>query len=187
MTRKPFVHIIHGIHVSEGSVSTPATLTPLLESAGYACFEHDYGYASAFTSRWLNPKRAKKFQPLIIKGDIILAHSNGCDIAVKIVELGAKPAGLVLLQPALDHDTIFPRGDYWINVFYNEHDRVTWLSQFLFGHPYGSVVTIGHTRHDERVRNFNTLKLCERGGHSKHIRHNMCVRRAIVHSMDAGD
>lgn len=178
------IHIIHGIHSSEGKKSTPASLVPDLIDRRYKVRVHDYGYAMALTSRYKNPKRAEKIAPLIQDGDIIIGHSNGCHIASLIVGLGVKVEGLVMLQPALDKDWKYPDGDYWINVFHNKNDRVTWLARFWpFGHPYGSQGTYGH-KGDQRSKNYNTLRLCNAGGHFQHIQSNQCVRNAIVNSIE---
>ena len=176
-----FVHTIHGIHTSEGKKSTPATLVPLLEQAGHACYPHDYGYVFAITARFINQGIAKKYAPLIADGDIIIAHSNGCDIVRRMLKKGIKPEGIILLQPALDKDTEFPAGDYWIKVFHNDDDKIVWWSKWLpFRHPYGEMGKVGYVGNDPRVSNFDTLKLCSAGGHYEHIRENQCVRQAIV-------
>lgn len=182
-------HIIHGIHQSEGDISTPALIIPELIASGVSegdIIIHDYGYVTALTSRWKNKGRAKKIANNINTGDYIIAHSNGCDITRIMLEMGVRPAGVVLLQPALDENTEFADGDYWINVFFNEEDKATLMAKYFlwFNHPYGAMGRYGYQGNDTRVRNFDTLDLSGEGGHSKCYRVSSNLRQTVVSSME---
>lgn len=182
-------HIIHGIHTSEGDTSTPARIIPELIASGISeedIITHDYGYVTALTSRWKNQARAEKIALEIGHGDIIIAHSNGCDITRRMLDRGILPDGVVLLQPALDVDTAFALGDYWINVFFNAHDKATFFAKcFLwFNHPYGAMGRYGYRGHDTRIKNFDTLSMFGVGGHSKCYEISRPLREKVVSAIE---
>lgn len=179
-------HIIHGIHSSEGNKSTPAQMIPDLVAAGYDFEVHDYGYVYALTTRWKNKGRAEKIAEHIKPGDFIIAHSNGCDITRLMLEMGVAPNGVVLLQPALDVDTVFPEGNYFINVFHNEQDKAVFLAKWFlwFHHPYGAMGRYGYKGNDTRVINIDTLKDFGVGGHSSPYADSASLRHKVVQSID---
>lgn len=185
MKQKNKVHIIHGIHQSEGGTSTPALVIPNLEDKGYDIKVHNYGYVYALTTRWRNPERAAVISRQICPGDIIIAHSNGCDITRLMLNAGIAPRGVIFLQPALDVDTIFPEGNYWINVFYNEQDKAVFLAKWFlwFHHPYGAMGRYGYQGNDLRVKNYDTLRLFGMGGHSSAYQKSAGLRAKVVHSI----
>jgi len=183
------VHIIHGIHKSEGDISTAARIIPELMEADYReedIIIHDYGYVTALTSRWKNKGRAEKIAPLIEPGDKIISHSNAGDITRIMLDMGILPSGIVLLQPALDTDTVFAEGEYWINIFYNEHDKATLFARMFlwFNHPYGAMGRYGYKGNDLRIKNYNTLAMFGVGGHSKCYEQSKSLRTKVVSSMD---
>lgn len=185
MKSKKTVHIIHGIHTSEGDISTPAYLIPSLERHGYDVIVHEYGYVLGVFTRFQNPGHARKISSKIKDGDIVIAHSNGCYITwLMLRDYGIKPSGIVMLQPALDHDIVFEKGDYWINIFWNEHDKAVWFAKFLpFHHPFGDMGREGYTLDDSRVINFNTLKICGLGGHSEPYQKSREMQDFVVSSI----
>lgn len=186
------IHLIHGIHTDEEDISTPELFIPELRSAGYAAEDiivHEYGYALGITSRWANDKRAEKIAKQIRPGDRILAHSNGCLITVIMLrDYGIEPSGITLLQPALDVDTEFPKGDYWINVFFNAHDKATLAARMFlwFHHPFGAMGRYGFKGYDIRVRNYDTISLTGLGGHSEAYKHYE-LRDIGIKAMDKRD
>jgi hypothetical protein len=184
------IHIIHGIHTSEGKVSTPALLIPEIEAAGYPYQVHKYGYVLALTSRFLNAGRAEKIAPSIKEGDYILAHSNGADVTrIMLRDYGIKPAGIILLQPALDVDTEFAKGNYWIKVFYNEDDKAVLAARWMlwFDHPYGAMGRYGYKGDDLRVTSYNTRSICPTGGHSLPYEISKGLREYVIASIGGMD
>lgn len=177
------VHIIHGIHSSEGK-STPGLCIPELREAGYDIEVHHYGRAYAISSRFRNQGRAEGIAPKIEPHDFILAHSNGCDITRRILDIGVIINGVVLLQPALDEDTIFALGNYWLNVFHNDHDKATWVAKYFlwFGHPWGAMGRYGYSGNDTRIRNYDTLRDFGLGGHSRPYTYSN-LRKRVVQSI----
>ncbi len=183
------VHLIHGIHTSREDVSTPERLIPELLDDDYNETDivvHEYGYALGITSRWANQERAEKIALLIEPGDKIIAHSNGCLITLLMLEIGILPSGITLLQPALDVDTIFPPGSYWINVFFNSEDKATLMARLFlwFHHPYGAMGRYGYKGNDSRIINYDTIKLCGVGGHSSPYDKSKMLRQKVIYAMD---
>ena len=180
------VHIIHGIYSSEDEQSTPMFVIPDLIAANHDFKVHEYGYAYALTTRWENPKRALKIARHIKTGDIIIAHSNGCDITRIMLDQGIMPEGIILLQPALDVDTVFAEGKYWINVFHNEEDKAVLMAKWFlwFHHPYGAMGRYGYKGNDQRVVNYDTLALYSVGGHSDLYVRSPGLRHRVVTSID---
>lgn len=177
-------HIIHGIHSSEAGTSTPARLVPDLMDRGLSYKIHDYGCALAITSRYKNPRRARDIAKHIMPGDSIIAHSNGCAIATLMLNMGIAPGCVVFLQPALDDDTIFPDGNYVINVFYNKYDITTLFAKWAlwFHHPYGSMGTVGYTGNDPRIKNYDVYEIFGEKGHSRPYSASD-VRRMVINTM----
>lgn len=179
------VHLIPGIHTSKEDISTPELLIPELLQAGYKKEDiiiHNYGYALAITSRWKNKARAELIAQFIEPGDAIIAHSNGCLITLIMLKMGICPSIVTLLQPALDTDTVFPLGNYKINVFYNEEDKATLLARWLlwFHHPMGAMGRYGYEGNDYRITNYDTLELLGVGGHSNGYKISASLRRCVV-------
>lgn len=186
------IHLIHGIHTTREDVSTPELFIPDLLEAGYERKDivvHNYGYALGIKSRWENEARAKKIAQLIDPGDKIIAHSNGCLITLLMLRMGIAPSTIALLQPALDVDTVFPLGNYKINVFYNNQDKATLLARWLlwFHHPYGAMGRYGHEGEDERITNYDTLKIANVGGHSKCYAISTLLRQKVIESINERD
>ncbi len=186
------IHLIHGIHTSEEETSTPELFIPELRGTGYNrkdIIVNEYGYALGITSRWANDKRAEEIARRIEPGDKILAHSNGCLITVIMLrDYGIEPSGITLLQPALDIDTDFPKGEYWINVFFNAQDKATLAARMLlwFHHPYGAMGRYGYRGYDIRARNYDTLALAGVGGHSACYK-NYKLRDKCIEAMTIRD
>jgi hypothetical protein len=115
-----------------------------------------------------------------------VAHSNGCDITrIMLDQEGIAPAGIIFLQPALDADTVFADGNYWMNVFFNQDDRAVFMAKWFlwFHHPYGAMGRFGYLGNDRRILNFDTLHYCPRGGHSKPYAISSKLRTAVVDSI----
>ena len=179
------IHIIHGIHHSEGGTSTPARLIPELQERGLYYTVHDYGWALALTSRYQNPRRARKIAKSIMPGDCIIAHSNGCAITSIMLDMGIAPACVVFLQPALNKGTIFPHGNFIINVFHNKYDITTRiLAKYLlcFHHPFGSMGAHGYKGNDPRIENYDVYEMFGEKGHVDPY-FSDDVRQCVVESM----
>ena len=183
------IHIIHGIHSSEAGTSTPARLVPELLDRGLCYKIHDYGCALAITSRWKNPGRAVHIAQMIRPGDCILAHSNGCAITHIMLNMGIAPSCVTFLQPALDDDTIFPDGNFVINVFHNKFDMTTRFAKWAlwFHHPYGSMGAVGYTGNDPRIQNFDVYDMFGEKGHVNPYLASDVRRRVVSKMIDSSE
>jgi pimeloyl-ACP methyl ester carboxylesterase len=152
------IHLLHGIHTEEGD-NTVANLSPHLSvSTNLSVIYHRYGYASAFTTRALNPLRAETLAREVSPGDIAVGHSNGaCLIWMMAKDYGCRFSGVVLINPALDEDKGFSKESvsHFIHVYYNGGDKAVSWAEFFFGHPWGQMGKIGYTGNDDRVRNYD--------------------------------
>lgn len=152
------IHLLHGIHTSEGD-ATVERLSPFLTNAtGLGVIYHRYGYASALTTKALNPSRAERLATHVAEGDIAVGHSNGaCLIWMMTKDYGCKFTGVVLINPALDEDKGFSKESvsHFVHVYYNGGDKAVSWAELFFGHPWGQMGKIGYTGNDDRVRNYD--------------------------------
>ncbi len=175
------MHLIHGIHTSEGDTSTPEYLLPLLRNGGHKVKVHEYGYVLAVLTRFQNPGRAAKIAPYIADGDVIIAHSNGADITrIMVNDLGVRPSQVILLQPALDKDTNFNRVPR-VDVCWNKEDKAVFFAKLLpFHHPFGEMGRTGYVGSAMNTVNHDTLKICGIGGHSAPYQKSQVMRDYVV-------
>lgn len=147
------LHLIHGIHPSQPG-GTVRKLVPFLDKHNMKYIVHEYGAAYAVTARFLNGSRATKIGKSVKSIDIIIGHSNGCDIARRIAD-NQSVFGLILINPALDSDTEFSKNAKWVDVYYNSGDEAVPWAKWLFAHPWGDMGRVGYTGKDRRVTSIN--------------------------------
>lgn len=161
MTR---VVIIHGIH-STSAMPWMHDLGQHFADAGFEPVVWTYGNVSAFTTRFKNPGRAIELHDMLLPGDVVVGHSNGCTLAYMAACLGAPIAGAVLLNPALARDKVMPENIQWVNLYTNAHDvavavSAAWsignLLPFIPAHPWGAQGRDGLSVHDLRYRRWRT-------------------------------
>jgi alpha-beta hydrolase superfamily lysophospholipase len=145
--------LVHGIHASEGK-SNVRKLVPPLQQAGFDTVVFEYGFIRFFMARFLNDSLAKRLKSIALPGDIIVAHSNGCDITHRAANSGADFGGVVFINPALDPDrtTRAP----WADIYYNAGDHITWFAKLLPFHSWGEMGSIGYTGRAANHTNYNT-------------------------------
>jgi hypothetical protein len=118
------VHFVHGILDPVG-VAGLLKLVPYFQKAGFDCRVPDYGLITAVETRLANPLIVRTLRPYIEPGDVYVGHSNGCAIAYDLVRgEGARPAGLVLINGALERDIKLPV-PMWADVYFNSGDDAT--------------------------------------------------------------
>ena len=157
--RQPTVHLIHGINVSD-PMGNIGKLKPCFEEVGFKnVVVEDYGFLP-FGLAWARNKSiARKLLKKMTPGDIVVAHSNGAAITYHLLEMGAQFSGVVLLNPALNHDLALTQGVEWVHVYFNENDHVVWLAKWIPAHIWGDQGRRGYTGNDPRYKNINTSKL----------------------------
>jgi hypothetical protein len=119
------IHLIHGIH-TEGP-SPVKGLIPFLNAAGFEVRYPDYGWEAGLETRIVNPFVVGSIQPYVAPNDILIGHSNGCAIAYDLLQRGAKVAGAVFINAALERS--IARLAPWIDVYFNPGDEITEVAQ----------------------------------------------------------
>lgn len=147
------VHIIHGIRVDEPEESI-GVIRGYFEEVGFESVVHNYGYLNSWHTRWRNAGIAERIGVEVGRDDILVGHSNGCDIARRISNAG-KGCGLVLFNPALDRDTKFAPHLDWIDVYHDQEDDAVLLAWLLPWHPWGMMGRTGYRGDDPRVTNID--------------------------------
>lgn len=155
---KPRVILLHGFNVFDKGAGTVGRLAPYFERAGYRVKQPSYGWVFLLGVRYANSKIASMLAGLIEPGDIIVGHSNGCAIAAEVLDLGAPVSQLVLINPALDSDHVFPITDDLraVHVWHSPSDSPVWWAKWLPGHAWGDMGAVGYNgRRDPRVINYD--------------------------------
>ena len=99
----------------------------------------------------------------------LVAHSHGCLLAARIMELGGSDIfrRVILFAPALDSDWIFPRRAFaQLYVVHNPKDRAIWMAhKFPAWHEWGKMGCEGFRAvsppgPDHRIRNVRDPQPC---------------------------
>lgn len=133
-------HLIHGFNVWDGGRGSIQHLTPWLDDP----VGHDYGWVFLMRLRWVNDRTVEAMLPDIQPGDVLVAHSNGCLIAWRLVMAGAPVSAVVCIQPALRRDTQWPE-TLPVLCCYNPDDWVVSLGRVWS--RFASVVNPWRNRH----------------------------------------
>lgn len=103
----------------------------------------------------------------------LVAHSWGCLLAARMMELGGTLVfrNIFLFAPALDRDWIFPCKAFnrmW--VIFNRQDRAVWAARafFLGWHPWGDMGRVGYQDVDDRITNVEDMTLRRHPGDLMH-------------------
>lgn len=176
------IHLIHGINTKDPYSNIGKLEQPLLD-AGYETNVYSYGKVRFWQARFKNKDIATKLSTIIYPDDVLIGHSNGCEIIRRILDDGTKCKGVILINPALNRDTVFGPGCDFIHVYHNHGDWVVALSRLLLLHPWGDMGRGGYTGTDQRVRNFNTAPLVK--GHSEPFNSSEWISRMINNMEEA--
>ncbi len=131
-------HLIHGFNVSDGGVGSIGRLCRFMHRPAL----HDYGWVGLIGLRSRNDEVVRRLMPQIHPGDALVAHSNGCLIAWRLVEAGAPVSCVVCIQPALRRDT---RWKVPVLCLYNRYDWVVTMGR-VWGR-FASVANPWRDRH----------------------------------------
>lgn len=127
------VHVVHGIMDPVGTAGILA-LVPYFQAAGFECKVPDYGLITALEAKIVNPLLVRTLRPYMQPGDIWVGHSNGCAIGYELLITGVEFAGMVLINPALEPNVVFPPG-VWADIYSNRGDTATVAAQVA--HEFG--------------------------------------------------
>lgn len=136
---------INGIR-TDGSTSTDR-LGRKLSEQGYRTFDVNYPRVSIFTarSRKRQLKNAKILKDSSNDGDVLIAHSYGCLLALRAMELGAKFSHVFLFAPAMNVDFTFPYlGMTQLKVIHNPTDQAIKMGNWLWFHDFGKMGRLGY-------------------------------------------
>lgn len=143
---RPRAVIVHGWNVKRPARSVGA-LAPHLEALGYEVWCADYGrvvlpISTAMRSRAVGKLLAKRLRD----GDLVIAHSNGARVAVEASWAGGDVArfDLVLVNPALDHDTEPGFRARRTLLLYNRHDWATRIARWVPWSSWGDAGARGY-------------------------------------------
>lgn len=143
MDRK--IILVHGIYAKEGESNVWNMKKPLEASTDFQVEVFEYGFVSMLQARFKNPGIAEKLAAAISPGDIVVNHSNGAAVTwMATHKYGARPDGVVMLQPALD-EWRMPVCK-WAHVYYNKEDSVVWWSSVLLGNVWGKMGKTGYVQ-----------------------------------------
>jgi len=152
---------INGIR-TDGASSTKLFATGLCD-LGIEAIEIDYPKVNLFGSRDRDRQRknAQYILDVYDEGDIIVAHSYGCLVTLRAMELGARFSIVFFYAPAMNRDFVFPHhGMEKLYVIHNKSDQaIRWGDKLWFGHDFGKMGSHGYgvppvSPDDERVENF---------------------------------
>ena len=156
------VHLVHGFNVSDGGKDTVRRLEPFIPGSEIA---YDYGWTGLLFLKCNNAKAIAHIEPRIKPGDILIGHSNGALIIWQLVQKHAdKLAGVILINPALRRDTIWPDG-LQVLCLYNSTDWVVQLGRIwarlvslggLRFHGWGAAGRYGFDQKSETLSNWDT-------------------------------
>lgn len=153
--------LVHGIYAREGNSNVWNMKEPLERATGLPVEVFEYGFVSAWQARFTNGKNAKKLAKFLRATDVVVNHSNGAAVTwLATNKYGARPFGVVMLQPALD-TWLLPKCD-WVHVYYNAEDHIVWWSGLLLFHIWGRMGQVGYKpRHTHKelpgVRQIDTI------------------------------
>lgn len=150
------IHLIHGIHTQ--GASPVQGLIPYLCAAGFEVRYPDYGWIAGVETKIANPIICGTLLPYIAPDDILIGHSNGCAIAYGLMQRGAKVAGAVFINGALEQ-SISPLAP-WIEVYFNPGDDVTEAAKIgaaigVTDKVWGQLGHAGYDGKDPAITNIN--------------------------------
>lgn len=144
------VILVHGFNVRDKGADTIDRLRPHFEERGYQVIEAVEGFRFLLGVRFFNKFRARKLMRLIQPGDILVGHSDGCNIitmACTMLSRGGFPHLSLLsvfYNPALDQNTWQPGCVDKVLVFHDQSDKATWISKLLPFHNWGEMGKKGY-------------------------------------------
>ena len=164
MEKKGNIVFCHGFNVRDNGAGTIDQLIPYVEHRNV--LHGDYGHFNLLGVRYYNKNVARTIAGMTPPDTIGVGHSNGCAVLLMAAEFGAKLDRLILINPALDKDTVFPQQIKRIDIFHNKYDNTVWWSKWLPNHVWGAMGKDGSTTGDYRVHNHETHELFGIKGHS---------------------
>lgn len=154
------IKLIHGIHAKEGNHNM-SQLYPhikILSNPEDTVELFEYGFMGFWEARWDNDGVAMRLAASCKKDEVWITHSNGAAIAyLATTKYGAKPKGIVNINPALDRWLTAPVD--WVHTIHSDGDRAVWWSQWLPFHLWGDQGKVGYKGKEVNTTNVNASKV----------------------------
>lgn len=146
---------INGIN-TDGRSSTDLLLASLADE-GYETIDVEYPHTRFWNAGWRNTQldRASRIMEQTQNGDAVVAHSFGCLLTRRAMQLGREFSYVFLFSPADASDTYYPiSGAKEIFVIFNLHDKAIRLGGLLPNHDFGALGRYGYRGpRDPRIEN----------------------------------
>lgn len=152
---------VNGIR-DDGSASTDLILHGLSE-LGWETIDVQYPRVSAFQAwikgrSWHRDRQYKDAQYLFDAtndGDAVVAHSYGCLVTLRAMELGRRFSGVFYFGAAMNDDFTFPyEGMECLYNIFNPEDKALGVGKLLIGHDFGEMGQTGYKgAPDRRITN----------------------------------
>ena len=161
------VALLHGIW-STGRRDVKK-FVPYLEDTGFKMHPFDYPFTFLLRT-WFYPKRDRLLAQELsdqLKGSQphLIAHSNGCRLAVLAMERGARFDHVFFFGPAWPSDYTFPKSSFnRLFVIHSKLDTTVLGGSFLPFHQFGMMGVVGYRGpNDERIINVNATPTTHMG------------------------
>ena len=152
MDSRPRVVLVHGIFAKEGQSNMRTLITPFA-AAGFRVEMFEYGFTGVLGALVRNGEYAKRLARCIEPGDVLVGHSNGCDLIRRTLNRVSSVRGAVYINPALESDAYTSAP--WVDVYHNEGDHIVWWSKLIPCHPWGEMGATGYTGSAENHTNID--------------------------------
>ena len=167
------VYLVHGFNVKDNGLSTILRLIPYFITGrkDLRVYRHSYGWLGLLGVILHNRGIAAKLAARVFKNRhskdcqvFAAGHSNGCAILVEAARRGAVFERVLLINPALKIDMVFPESMKKIFIIYTRHDEPTLTARILDNIPFigllipnawGAMGRYGSEVVDSRVTNIN--------------------------------
>jgi pimeloyl-ACP methyl ester carboxylesterase len=156
--------LLHGFNVADGGRNSVRKLEPYIEGVEIA---PDYGWTGVIGLRCANRRAIETIGPTLKRGDVLIGHSNGALICWELaIRYPNKIAGVIVINPALRRDTLWPES-LPVMCVHNATDWVVELGRMwarlvslggLNFHGWGAAGRHGFTSRQARVRNWDSSK-----------------------------
>jgi hypothetical protein len=133
------VILVFGFNVRDSGNGTTGRLVASFEKQGYDVIRTKFGWRGLLGVRFGNRDRANKLASMVQSGDILVGHSDGCNLITMAMRLlSSKRVESIFFNPALDRDTVIPVSISRTLVFHTRSDDVVWWSRWIPWHNWGA-------------------------------------------------
>lgn len=146
LTGLPTAHILHGFNVRDHGAGTLLRLTSTIALLGYCVRRWPFGWRFLLSVRFGNARRARQIAATLKPGDLLVGHSDGCnlaDLAARYASLPPKSLHLLYFNPALNRCTKLPETVATCTLYASPNDRALWWARWLPAHRWGDLGRVG--------------------------------------------